>query len=60
MADVVILKAAADDYTAALRWYAERSIAAAAGFETAISFMKKPGRAPCDARPGRESVAEAE
>jgi len=37
MADVVILKAAADDYTAALRWYAERSIAAAAGFETAIS-----------------------
>jgi plasmid stabilization system protein ParE len=37
MADVAILKAAADDYTAALRWYAERSIAAAAGFETAIS-----------------------
>ena len=37
MADVVVLEAAAADYAAALRWYAERSVAAATGFETAIS-----------------------
>ena len=56
MADVVILKAAADDYTAALRWYAERSIAAAAGFETAISqaieaiALQPPWYPACDER----------
>ena len=37
MADVVVLDAAAAEYAVALRWYAERSVAAAEGFETAIS-----------------------
>ena len=37
MADMVVLKAAAAEYAAALRSYAERSVAAAEGFETAIS-----------------------
>ncbi len=37
MADMVVLEAAAAEYAVALRWYAERSVAAAEGFETAIS-----------------------
>jgi plasmid stabilization system protein ParE len=37
MADVLILRAADDEYVAAMQWYAERSISAALGFEAAVS-----------------------
>jgi plasmid stabilization system protein ParE len=56
MADVLILQAADDEYVAALRWYAERSIAAAIGFEAAVacaidSITVHPSWAPvCDER----------
>ena len=56
MADMVVLKAAAAEYAAALRSYAERSVAAAEGFETAISqaieaIALQPLRYPaCDER----------
>ena len=37
MADVLIVRAADDEYVAALRWYADKSIIAAVGFEAAIA-----------------------
>ena len=56
MADVLILRAAEDEYVAALRWYADKSITAAVGFEAAIasainSIATQPNWHPaCDDR----------
>ena len=56
MADVLILRAADDEYVAAMQWYAERSITAALGFEAAIaaainSIATQPNWHPaCDDR----------
>jgi plasmid stabilization system protein ParE len=56
MNDPLILAAAEEEYTDSLRWYAERSQQAAAGFETEFeraldAIASDPGRFPrCDDR----------
>jgi toxin ParE1/3/4 len=56
MADVLILRAAEDEYVAAMQWYAERSVTAAIGFEAAVasaitSIATQPSWHPtCDDR----------